>query len=325
MKAARAWAPVNVALVKYWGKQRLDENLPATGSLSLTLTELGTSTEVVFDPALDGDSLVLDGRPAPDAARQRVSAVLELVRQASGMGWFARVESRNTVPTASGLASSASAFAALVLAAWQASGARRDLSRLAELARRGSGSAPRSLLGGFVELQPPGSAGDGGWLRQLAPAEHWPLRLVVAVLAAGSKRPGSTEGMERSRLTSPYYQDWLATHPADMSRARQAVARRDLQQLGEVMESSCLKMHALTISSRPPFLYWRPATVAVLHQVWEWRRGGLPVFFTMDAGPHVKVLCNAGDARRVAEGLSQVPGVERVLVERPGAGARVVS
>lgn len=324
MNSARAWAPVNVALVKYWGKERADENLPATGSLSLTLSELGTGTEVVFSPSLGGDSLEINGRPAPEQARRRASAVLDLVRRATGMGGFARVESRNTVPTASGLASSASAFAALVLAAWRAAGGKDDLARLAELARRGSGSAPRSLLGGFVELLPPAAA-PSGWLRQLAPAEHWPLRLVVALAGSAPKRPGSREGMERSRLTSPYYGQWLATHPDDMARARRAIARRDLEQLGQVMESSCLKMHALTMTSRPPFLYWRPATVAVLHRVWEWRRKGLEAFFTMDAGPHVKVLCQVEDAGRVAAGLSEVPGVERVLTERPGAGARVVS
>jgi diphosphomevalonate decarboxylase len=319
--SAEAVARTNIALVKYWGKADAARNLPATGSLSLTLDGLWTRTRVVVEPGLHGDAISLDGRPAPAAVRQRTSRFVDLLRRAAGRREHLRIESRNNFPTAAGLASSASGFAALTLAAARALGLQADAAGLADWARRGSGSAPRSLLGGFVELALDGRGGCR--LEQLAEAADWDLRLVVALCASGPKAVGSTAGMERSRRTSPYYAGWLDSHAADLERARSAVAERDLDALGRVAEASCFKMHALAMSAEPPLIYFQPATLAAVRRVWRLRDEGLAGYVTIDAGPHVKVLCAPAAAGPLAAALGQVEGVERVFVERPGAAAEV--
>ncbi len=309
-------AGINVALVKYWGKRDAVLNLPAVGSVSLTLDRPGTRTTVRFDPAVSADRFVLD---EVEADAERVTAVLDDVRARAGVSWRAEVFSANTVPTAAGLASSASGFAALGLAAWAALGLPADDPALVDVVRRGSGSAPRSLLGGLVELDR-----ETGGVRPLLAPEAWDVRLVIAVTALGPKDVGSRAGMAASAETSPYFPAWVASHAADMAEARRAIDARDLPALGAVMEHSTLKMHACMLATVPPLFYWRPATLAGIETVRALRRDGVGAWFTCDAGPHVKVLCAAGDAPRVAAALAATEGVRGVDVARPGPGARVV-
>ena len=325
MRSAAARAGANIALIKYWGKRDLALNLPATGSLSITLSTFVTESSVTFDGALRADDLVLDGRPASADARDRVARFLDRVRARAGMCEFAHVESANNFPTASGLASSASGFAALALAASRAAGLDVGLPELASLARLGSGSAARSLLGGFVEL-PRGEAADGSDCvpRQVAPPEHWPVRLVVAVNGRCAKDVGSTAGMEMSRLTSPFFDAWVAANRRDLDAARVAVAARDFTTLGRLTEASCFRMHAVALACDPPLLYWNGTTVEAIRKVWRLREAGLQGYVTVDAGPHVKVLCLPHEADEIAAELAAVDGVERCLVERPGPGAQVI-
>ncbi len=324
MRTASADARTNIALVKYWGKRDRALNLPATGSLSLTLSSLRTTTRVTFDETLDRDEMDLDGQEAPPAVAQRTGRFLDLVRRKVGITMHARVESANNFPTASGLASSASGFAALALAATRAAGIEMDFPSLATLARLGSGSAPRSLLGGFVEMRP-GALPDGSDCLpvQVAPETHWDIAILVAVNGAATKEIGSTTAMELTRLTSPYYREWLRSVPGDIEVARQAVLARDFSALGQVAESSCFRMHAVALGATPPLLFWTGVTVDVVRKVWEFRRNGLEAYVTIDAGPHVKVLARPQDAEELLRGIAAVPGVTRVLVERPGPGARI--
>jgi len=229
------------------------------------------------------------------------------------------------VPRGVGLASSAAAFAALALAASRAAGLALDPSALSALARRGSGSAARSVLGGFVEWRR-GERADGrdSVAEPLAPPDFWDLRVVVALTSSAPKAVSSRAGMEHA-ATSPFYPAWVAGAEADLAEARAAIRARDLEVLGLVAEHSALKMHAVGMGARPPLLYWRGATVDCLDRVWKLRAEGTPAFATIDAGPQVKVLCAPGDARRVAEALRAVPGVERVLACAPGVGAEVVA
>ena len=218
---ATAIAHPNIALVKYWGKTDPEQNLPAVGSLSITLDALTTTTRVSFNPSAHVDRFVFGGRPVP-AMLSRVSACLDDLRRRVDVTTRAVVESDNDFPTAAGLASSASGFAALVVAADAALGAELPRSELAEFARRASGSAARSIFGGFVEL----SLVDSGRrteTQQLLEPSEWPLRVAVAVTETGPKTVGSTEGMVRTERTSPYYPAWVATSPADLSEARTAV------------------------------------------------------------------------------------------------------
>lgn len=320
---ATAIAHPNIALVKYWGKTDLEQNLPAVGSLSITLDGLETTTRVTFEPAVATDRFVFGGRAVP-AMLSRVSACLDDLRRRAQVTTRAVVESHNNFPTAAGLASSASGFAALVVAADAALGSRLQRTELAEVARRASGSAARSIFGGFVEL----SLVDSGRrteTRQLVDPSGWPLRIAVAVTAAGPKSVGSTEGMVRTERTSPYYPAWVASSPADLSEARTAVERRDFEALADVSESSCLKMHGVMMSARPGLIYWNGATVECLHLVRRLRASGVPVFFTVDAGPQVKAICLPEAFDEVRSELAAVSGVVDVMASGLGEGARVVA
>ncbi|HET7359604.1 MAG TPA: diphosphomevalonate decarboxylase [Rhodanobacteraceae bacterium] len=322
---ATAQAQPNIALVKYWGKRDAALNLPSTGSLSVTLDSLWTRTQVAFDAALGRDELSLNGAAHP-AALARASACLDVLRAQAGSHAHARIQTRNNFPTGAGLASSASGFAALVLAASHALGLDLDRRALSILARRGSGSAARSLFGGFVTMAA-GRRDDGAdaYAEPLLDAAQWPLTVVVAVTSREAKAVGSTAGMESSRRTSPFYASWLAGADADLAAARAAVLARDFAALAEVSEASCLKMHAVMLSSRPGLLYWSGATVDCLHRIRALReREGLAVFFTVDAGPQVKAVCLPADAARVAAALGEVPGVDSVLTSALGEGARLI-
>lgn len=322
---ATARARPNIALVKYWGKRDSTLNLPAAGSLSVTLDTLWTQTTVAFDRTLEHDALRLNG--AVDAcAGTRVSACLDVLRQHAGIAWRARVDTQNNFPTAAGLASSASGFAALVMAASQALDLPLDRKFLSTLARQGSGSAARSLYGGFVAMHA-GQLADGSdaFAEPLLPPQDWPLTVVIAITTQQAKAVGSGEGMERSRRTSPFHANWIASVDDDLAAARSAVMAHDFEALAEVGEHSCLKMHADMLSSRPPLMYWSAATMACMQRIRELRgRDGLGVFFTVDAGPQVKAVCLPQDAPRVAAALAEVPGVECTMVSGLGAGAEIL-
>jgi diphosphomevalonate decarboxylase len=316
---AVAQANANIALVKYWGKRDPQENLPAMGSISLTLDGLSTRTQVKFEPYPGEDVLVLNGHIEAGPARARVSQFLDLVRVQAGIRGRAQVRSQNRVPTASGVASSASAFAALAAAACRAAGLAPTPTELSQLARRGSASAARSVHGGFVELKTCGST-----TLLLAP-EAWDVRMVVALCATGEKTISSRDGMMRTVETSPFYAAFVAEQEADLCAARRAIAMHDLATLGELGERSALKMHATALAARPPILYWNGVTVEVMAQVRRLRERGVPAYFTIDAGPHVKVLCHPSDADAIAAALTEVPGVIRTLTARPGDGAVVLA
>lgn len=315
---ATARAQPNIALIKYWGKRDTERNLPAVGSISITLADLETTMCVDFDDTLASDQLVVNGT-ANDALLPRVSKCLDSVAGAERRR--ARVTSESNFPIAAGLASSASAFAALVVAADAAAGTGNDRSRLASLAGRASGSAARSLLGGFVELQ---NTDDDIAVGQLCPASKWPLTVVVAITAPGPKPVSSTVAMERSRETSPFYDRWVEQQDADLDEARAAIAARDFTRLGAVAEHNCLKMHSVMWGSRPPIVFWNSATIDCMEAIRDLQSDGVPVFFTIDAGPQLKAICDPASADRVRDTLEGVNGVQQVLVTGLGDGARVV-
>jgi diphosphomevalonate decarboxylase len=322
---AQAYAHTNIALVKYWGKRDGKLNLPAVGSLSLTLDAFGTETAVTLDAALHDDTLELNGAPLTGDPLNKVTRFLDLVRDLAGTRTRARVVSRNDVPTAAGLASSASAFAALALAGTHAFGVKLETRALSALARRGSGSAARSVLGGFVLLHRGERADGSDCVAEHLPAgDSWDVRLVVASCAAGAKDVSSTDGMNLTQTTSPYFSAWVATHEADLKDAHEAIRMRDISRLGEVMEFSTLKMHASGMAARPGVLYWRGVTLEAAHAVRQLRASGTGAWFTMDAGPHVKVLTLARDAARVENTLRDVPGVLKVQTTAPGPAARIL-
>lgn len=327
---ASARARANIALAKYWGKADDARNLPAVPSVSITLDPLVTETSVRFDPKLGRDAFRLGGASAREEELARVTALLDRVRRESGVTAFATVESSNRFPTASGLASSASGFAALATAARAAAGLAFDRDAISRLARAASVSAARSAFGGFVELAAksatpatPATNEDPAAV-PLAPPEHWDVRVVVAVTDEGRKATASSDGMRRTRETSPLYAAWVAAAPALAAEVRAGILARDLARVGPAMERSTFAFHASAMAATPPLLYMRPATLAALERVRALRDiDGVGAWATMDAGPHVKVLCEARDAARVEAALAAVPGVLRTLVGSPGPGVEV--
>ncbi|WP_428099069.1 diphosphomevalonate decarboxylase [Candidatus Rariloculus sp.] len=319
MKAA-ARARSNIALVKYWGKAPGKLNVPAVGSISITLDALWSDTELIFDPAFAADEFMLDGKHRPDQLA-RISACLDILRDLAGIGARAAVVSRNNFPTGAGLASSASGFAALVSAAARALGLELAPRELSIVARRGSGSAARSIFGGFVEMRA-GSAADGrdSYAEPLLAAAEWPLDVVVAVTATGEKEVASGSGMMRCAQSSPFYPAWLETHPADMALCREAIRSRDFEALAEIAEASCFKMHAAAMATRPALIYWNGVTLECIGRIRQLRKSGVPVFFTVDAGPQVKAVCAPGARGAVREALAELPGVVRIIESSLGPG-----
>lgn len=321
-----AVAHPNLALVKYWGKRDRALNLPATGSLSVSMGAFTTRTRVRFGEGRGRDEVLVNGEEADGGTATRICEFLDLVRTEAGLdGLRAEVSSHNDFPTAAGLASSSSAFAALGLAACKAASLHPTASELSLLSRRGSGSAARSVFGGYVEMRQ-GNRSDGqdSVAVPLAPADHWDLRIVIAVTDPRPKRVGSTEGMELTRKTSPYYKPWVDSSGEDLRRAREAVKNKDLPALGKVAEHSALKMHACALAAQPGLMYWRGGTIEAMHAVREMRSAGHAAWFTVDAGPHVKVLCTPEDEEAIEGRLRCIPGVTDVLVSPVGAAARLI-
>lgn len=319
-RSATARACANIALVKYWGKRDAALNLPAAGSLSLTLAALVTETTVTFDPALAADEVELDGSPA-DA--RRAADFLRRVRLRAGIATHARVVSRNDFPTASGLASSASGFAALALAATRAAGLALDDRALSALARHGSGSAARSIFGGFVRMHA-GATDAEAYAEPVTSPLLDRVRMVIAIVGGGApKSHGSRDAMDHTAATSPYYQAWLDLVPRDLADAERALATADLPALGTIAEANALAMHASAIAARPAIHYWQPASLALLAEVRGLRECGVAAWATMDAGPHVKVLTTVEDAERVQAAVRHVDGVTAVTISAPGGPARL--
>ena len=318
---SRALAHSNIALAKYWGKRDVTLNLPDVPSLSMTLSALTTVTRVEFDPSATRDELVLNGKLQEPAACAKVVALLDRVRAGAGLQLRARVESQNDFPTASGLASSASGFAALAVAASAAAGWGRNPAELSDLARSASVSAARSIFGGFAAIE----AGCSSARPLEVPAAASELMMVVAVTDPGPKPVGSTSAMQLTQGSSPYYASFRDSAPLAYQEVRAALLGGDLERLGDAMEHSTLLMHACMLAARPALLYWNAATVAALQCVRELRRDGTFVYFTIDAGPHVKALTTRALSERVSAALQAVPGVQRVITSGIGDGARVVS
>jgi diphosphomevalonate decarboxylase len=328
-RVGAALAHSNIAFSKYWGKRPYPGNYPATPSLSMTLDALTTRTRVTFDASLSADRFILGDGSATKKEQAgtpltRVTALLDRLRVATGTREHAEVVSQSDFPAASGLASSASGFAALALAAVHALRLDWDVAKVSDLARASSASAARSLYGGFVELL----AGSPNETREplsasaVAPPGQVDWRLVVAIAGEGKKAIGSTSGMEETRRLSPYYSSWLDLAPGLHAELKEALAARDLARFGARTEESAFAMHASAMAAQ--VIYFSGVTLLVLAKVRELRDGGTPAYATMDAGPHVKVLCRGEDAAAVAASLRSISGVTRVLEARPGEGARVI-
>lgn len=312
-----AVACANIAFIKYWGRLDDELNLPLAPSLSMTVDALRTTTTVELDDDLKDDILVVNGVEQEGKPRWRAARFLDALRERSGQEARCRVTSKNEFPHGAGLASSASAFAALTKAGCAAMDLDVEPWEASALARLGSGSACRSMFGGFVEWLPGGRHEDS-FARQVAPPEHLDLRDVVVVVEGAEKDVGSAEGHGVAR-TSPFLDARLAHLHESMSLAKAAILDSDVPTLGVVSEMDALSMHAVMMTSDPSLLYWAPETVRLLKEVRRWREEDLGAWVTLDAGPNPHILCAGEDEPVVRERLRKA-GVKDAQVFSCRAG-----
>ena len=322
MTTATAQALANIAFIKYWGNRDNTLRLPLNGSISMNLDGLYTRTTVSFQPSLPFDELIINGHEVRGAGLERISYILDIIRGMADIYELAEVMSENNFPSGAGIASSASAFAALAMAGSKAAGLSLSEPELSRLARRGSGSASRSIPGGFVEWQT-GVSDEDSFAFSIADPAHWNLVDCVAIVSASHKKTGSTEG-HGIAATSPLQAARVADAPRRLEICRKAILERDFNMFASIVELDSDLMHAVMMTSTPALHYWKPASLEVMNCVRQWRIEGIPVCYTVDAGPNVHVICLETEAHIIDKRLREIVGVENVLVARAGGPAKII-
>lgn len=321
-RIAAAEAAPNIAFIKYWGNFDPELNIPSNGSISMNLSGLSTRTSVEFDNHLNKDVLIIGKKPQEGEALDRVTRLLDRVREYSGNLDFAVVRSQNNFPAGTGIASSASAFAALSLAASRAAGLSLSESELSRLARLGSGSACRSIPGGFVEWQA-GVDDLSSYAKSIAPADHWDLVDCIAVVSKSHKSVSSKDGHNFAK-TSPFQAVRIQQAPERIKICREAIVTKDFDLFASIIELDSNMMHAVIMTSKPSIIYWHPTTVTVIKEVFNMRQAGIPVCYTIDAGPNVHVLCLNESKSQVCSNLNAIPGIVEIITSHPGGPAKII-
>ncbi len=322
ISSASAAAHPNIAFIKYWGNKDQDFRIPANGSISMNLKQLETRTTVSFDPSLVRDQLLLNGNLEDGIVLERVSTFLDRIRSMVEFKAFASVESENNFPTGAGIASSASAFAALSYAASSAAGMCLSERELSQWARMGSGSASRSIPGGFVEWQP-GIDHESSFAFSFGDPIQWDLTDLIVLISREHKETGSSQGHTLAD-TSPIQKARVKDTNRRLEICRQAILERDFPVFAEIVEQDCHLMHAVMMTSVPPLNYWHPGTLNVMRAVQFWRREGMQVCYTIDAGPNVHVICPTAEAKIVKDNLYSLEDVNSILECTPGGPARLL-
>lgn len=315
---ATAIAPANIAFIKYWGKRNEALRLPWNPSISMNLSETCTTTIIEFSPECTKDDV--EGLDVQEAAR--VTKHLDRLRELKGVSLRAKMITKNTFPMSSGIASSASGFAALTVAAVAALGLSLEKKELSILARLGSGSACRSIPDGFVEWKA-GEASEDSFAHSLYPADYWDLCDVLVIVESQKKKVSSSAGHEAA-ASSPFFHARLMSIKERVEKVKKGLKERDLGILGPAIEEEAINMHCVMMTQNPPLFYWTGTTIDIMHAVFLWRKEGLPVYFTIDAGPNVHLICEAKNAKVIAQKAKKLSGVERVIVNKPAKGAHLL-
>jgi len=322
---ATATANANIALVKYWGKRNKELILPQNGNISMTCDGMTTTTTVEFSEKYKENTVVINDEEFQKDEKD-IHGHIDRIANLAGIKQKARVISESNFPVAAGLASSASGFAALTAAAAAAAGLELSPKELSILTRQGSGSACRSIFGGFAEWHR-GEKEDGSdsFAEQIVDKNYWPeFRMITTIVQKGKKPVTSRAGMAQTVETCPYYQEWLKTITDDLKLVREGIKEKDFGKVGQAAEHNCLKMHALMIATKPAIVYWIPATMEIIQGVLAWREEGLKCYFTIDAGPNVKVLCLEKEEEEVNKRLLSLKGIIETIICRPGDGAKLL-
>ena len=316
---ATAVAPANIAFIKYWGKKDERLRLPLNSSISMNLSGALTTTTVEFSEKYTTDSVDGDFN---DKEKAKIVAHLDRIRRVGKSSLRAKVLTKNSFPKGAGLASSASGFAALTVAATGALGLSVPEKELTILTRFGSGSGCRSIPDGFVYWKN-GESSDDSYAYSLCPSTYWDLRDIVAIVNAEEKSVSTTDGMARVK-TSPFWRERILGIPAKIQAVQYALKHKNIRDLGIVMEEDCVNMHAVAMTQNPPLFYWNEVTMAVIGAVRAWREEGLPVYATIDAGPNVHLICEAKFEKTIIEKVKRLRGIAQLIVNRPAQGARLV-
>lgn len=317
---SKATAHPNIAFIKYWGNHNDELRLPANGSISMNLDGLNTTTSVEFDSKFKKDTFKLNGKIPNRTSLSRVTQFLNLIRKMAKSSLFAEVVSENNFPIGVGIASSAAAFAALAMAGSRALGLDLDQASLSRLARRGSGSACRSIPDGFVEWYM-GDSDESSFANSIARESHWDLVDNIAVVSTKHKQVGSSEGHHLAP-TSPIQFARVQDAPRRLDICRKAILDKDFQAFSDIVELDSNLMHAIMMTSTPPLFYWEAHSLELMQQVRSWRSKGLAACYTMDAGANVHILCLAEVSDKIQNLLNEMDFIHQVIVAKPGAGAK---
>lgn len=323
LKPAAALAHPNIAFIKYWGNRDEQLRLPQSGSISMNLASLHTETTVRFSAELEKDTVIVNSQPLVGDALARVTRLLDKVRSLAGKHIHAEVASASNFPIGAGIASSASAFAALALAGSSALGLSLSESELSRLARSGSGSAARSIPGGFCEWVR-GESDLDSFSFSILPQDGWDLSDLIVLFSHGHKKVGSTAG-HSSASTSPYQAARIQDAPRRLDICRKAILERDFSALAEISEQDSTLMHAVMMTQQPPLFYWEPQSLAVIKAVKAWRASGLLCFATLDAGPNVHVICPTESRDKIHANIQALVPENQILVSGVGGPARLIN
>lgn len=317
-----AKAPANIALIKFWGKRDEALRLPMNNSISINLSSASTVTTVEFDKSLREDSLILDGQKIEGEEKLRVIKHLDRVRKLAGITFSALVTTNNNFPRGAGMASSASGFAALSVAAAAAAGLRLDEKQLSVLARLGSGSACRSIPDGWVEWKEAKNS-NGSYAHSIGDPNYWDISDVIAIVEKSKKKVTSTEGHAMAE-SSPFYRARIEGMKDKVSKIKKCIEAKDFTEMGKIVESEAINMHAVMMTSKPALIYWNGVTVEIINSIREWREQGLECYFTIDAGPNVHVLCRREDTSKLAKKLRKIKGVTDIVINKVSRGTYLV-
>ncbi len=317
---ATAVAPSNIAFTKYWGRKDEKLRLPANGSIAMCLSNLLTTTTVEFSPPLKKDQIIINGVQETGEV-ERVIKHLDRIRKIAKINLRAKMVSNNNFPSGTGLASSASGFAALTLAAIKAARISLSEKQVSILARQGSGSACRSIPGGFVEWLD-GDSSETSHAIQIFPSNWWKIANVVAIISQKRKEVSSSIG-HQAAYSSPFMTTRVANMPEKNKLIKKLIKKKDFKKFGELIEKEALEFHAITLTQNPPLIYWTPGTVLLMKLIQKWRDEGLLVYFTLDTGQDIHLICEAKSVNKVKAKLTQIEEVKDIIVNTPGDGARL--
>jgi diphosphomevalonate decarboxylase len=308
---ATAFAPINVALCKYWGKRNNELNLPVTSSLSIAVPTKGTTTTLLWAPEQTQDNIIFNGKEMDPKSSfvQGITQFLDLFRPQHK--WYLQATIKMNIALAAGFASSSCGFAALSLALNNLFTWNLEPYKLSILARLGSGSAARSLWTGFVEWHR-GTRDDGMDSHASPLAEDWPALCIGLLSVCETEKPiSSRKAMQHTVNTSHLYPYWPEKVAQDLVKIKYAIDKRDFSLLGKLAEQNALAMHATMLSSQPPICYFLSDTIAAIRRIWTLRKAGLELYFTQDAGPNLKLLFLKKDITAIQKFF---PSVEIVSV-----------